>query len=174
MSAYIKLPGEVVMTRRLQVTSAVWLGTLILAVMAGSVDAKGKLGGKIFFTRERPRDVSAAALEREFEKLPPKAEVRREKAGHWVVTLVAFFRKPSAQGPITVWLYDKTDKQAIKDKEPIHQFSVDATSKEVFVHELDLDPDTGFNKEKSYLVMVGQLISKKEKIYATGEIKLLK
>ena len=156
-------------------TTALWLAALLLGLGSTTVvGAKGKLGGKAYFVLERPKDVSLASLERQFDKVPPKSELKREKAGHWVGTMVAFFRKPSAQGPITVWLYDKGDKQALKDREPIHQFSVDSTPKEAFVHELDLDPDNGFNKEKSYLVMVGQLINKKEKIYATGEVKLLK
>lgn len=154
-------------------TTTLALGLAVLTLGAPSVDAKGKLGGKAFFAAERPKDVSLASLERQFASAP-KSELRREKGGHWIGTMVAFFRKPSAQGPITVWLYDKADKQALKDKEPIHQFSVDSTPKEVFVHEIDFDPDNGFNKEKSYLVMVGQLINKKEKIYATGEVKLLK
>jgi hypothetical protein len=147
-----------------------------LAVLLGAptVEAKGKLGGKAYFAAERPKDVSLASLERQFASASAKSELRREKGGHWIGTMVAFFRKPSAQGPVTVWLYDKADKQALKDREPIHQFSVDSTPKEVFVHEIDFDPDNGFNKEKSYLVMVGQLINKKEKIYATGEVKLLK
>jgi hypothetical protein len=173
MGAILKLPAEVPMTRRLQ-RSAPWLAAILLSMLAGPADGKTKLGGKIYFATERPSDVSVAALERQFAKAAPKAEVRREKGGHWVVTMVAFFRKPSVEGPITIWLYDKGDKQALKNKEPVHQFSVDSTPKEAFVYELDLDPDNGFGKDKSYLVMAGQLISKKEKIYATGEIKLLK
>jgi len=162
------------MTRRwLTGTLASALAVALLGI-GGTAAGKGKLGGKVYFALERPRDVTAAALERQFDKVPPKTEIKREKSGHWIATMVAFFRKPSVQGPITVWLYDKADKQALKDKEPIHQFSVDSTPKDVFVHEIDFDPDNGFNKEKSYLVMVGQLINKKEKVYATGEVKLLK
>jgi hypothetical protein len=149
------------------------MGAIVVVAAIAPADA-AKLGGKVYFTTEHVKDQSPAALQKIFEKGSPKAEVKRDKSGHWVINIVAFFRKPSVQGPITVWLYDKADKQALKEKEPTHQFSVDSTPKDVFVHELDLDPDTGFRKEHTYLVMVGQLIAKKEKVYATGELKLLK
>jgi len=151
----------------------------LLCLVAGPALAKeakvpGKLLGKVFFTAEKPKDVDVDSLVRQFEKGGVKVELKRGKNKTWQATAVAFFKKESVQGPITIWIYDKADKQAIKAKEPTHEFSVESQPKKVFVHDLDFDPDQGYNKDHTYLVHIGQIIQKKEKIYATGEITLKK
>jgi hypothetical protein len=160
------------------ITEAVMLAirsaTLVLVLALGSsgVMAKtpSKLLKKAFFTAERIKDQSPEALARLFEKSPPKGEIRREAKGRWQPTMVAFFAKKSVDGPVTIWLFDKADK----DQEPIQALSVDAKPTEIFVHELDIDPDLGYNAGHTYLVKVGQIVAKKERIYAAGELKLVK
>jgi hypothetical protein len=150
--------------------------SFLLSISAAAAEARtpAKLVGKVFFTSEDLKDRSPEALIREFERKAPKAEAKREKNGHWRVTLVAFFKKGSVPGPMTIWFYDKADKEALKAKEPIQAQSVDSKPTEIFVHEMDIDPDLGYNRDHSYLVQVGQIISKQEKYYAAGELALLK
>lgn len=155
---------------------ALTAGLLCLAGPALAKEAKvpGKLLGKVFFVAEKPKDVDPESLVRQFEKSQPKTELKRGKAKTWQTAAVAFFRKESVQGPVTIWIYDKADKDAIRSKEPTHEFSVDSQPKKVFIHDLDFDPDQGYNPNHTYIVHIGQIISKKERIYATGEITLKK
>jgi len=147
---------------------------LTSAAYAKEAKVPGKLLGKVFFATEKPKDVAPEALVKQFEKATAKAEAKRGKAKLWEVTLVAFFKKESVPGPVTIWIFDKADKASIKSREAEHEFSVEAQPKKVFVHDLSLDPDQGYNKDHTYIIQVGQLIQKKERIYATGELKLLK
>jgi hypothetical protein len=153
------------------------LGLVIAAgiFFAAAVEAKtpSKLLGKVFFSSEKLKDASADAVIRQFEKNTQKAELRRDKNKHWMATLVAFFKKPSVPGPVTIWIFDKADKDSIKAREPIQAISVDSPPKEIFINDLDLDPDQGYNKGHTYLFQVGQIIAKKEKLYAAGEVTLV-
>jgi hypothetical protein len=150
-------------------------GLISLTVVAGLAEAKvpRKLQGKIFFTTSEIKDQAPAALVRLFSGVKPKIQLKRGKKGHWTCTMVAFFRKKSHPGPITLWMYDKADKAAIRAKEATDIKSVNATETTAFVHDLDISPDRGFNKGHSYLIWVGQIIGKRSKIYARGEVSLL-
>ena len=143
-------------------------------LLATGAEAKvpPKLLGKVFLTVERIRDQAPDALGRMFEKKTPKAELKRAKDGHWTATMVGFFRKPSVDGPITIWLYDRQDKAAIKAKEPVDAISVDGKPSQVFVYDIDINPDKGFNKGRTYLILVGQIIAKRERVYGQGEVVL--
>jgi len=146
-----------------------------LLFTAGVVNAKvpRAVAGKAYLTPERIKDQDPAALAKLFAKRKPQIELKREKDGHWKATLVAFFRKASAHGPITLWLYDKADKAALRAKEPVHVMSVNNSApKEVFIYDLDIDPGYGFNKKHTYLIFVGQIIGKRDARYATGEVSL--
>ena len=96
-------------------------------------------------------------------------ELRRKgKEGPWPVSYVAVFKKPAAKGPITVRFFERGDPKHVVD-----QYSPEndlATS--VFAGQYDLDPDLGFNKDRTYVVKVGQLIKGKFQAYATGELTL--
>lgn len=146
--------------------------TLSLAAASSHGKVPAKLLGKAFFTTERIKDVAPDAVAKLFEKSAPKTTLGRPKDGHWTVTMVAFFRKDSVPGPITIWLYDKGDKAALKAKEPVHLLSVETQPTGMFINDLDLSPDVGFNKGRTYLLLVGQIINKREKVYAQGEILL--
>ena len=162
------------MLGRTSVVATLGLGFLL---MAGSASAKTprKMAGKIYFTTDRIKDVAPGALAGLFGKRKPKIELTREKDKHWKTTIVAFFRKPSAFGPITIWLYDKADKAALRAKEPVHVMSVNNSKpKDLFVYDLDIDPNYGFNKKRTYIVFVGQIIGKRHRHYARGEVSLLK
>lgn len=155
-------------------TLVVVLG-LTFALAAASAEAKvpRKMRGKVYFTMERIKDVAPNALVGLFAKRKPTIELTRTKDRHWKVNMVAFFRKKSVFGPITLWMYDKSDKASIRAKEPVHVMSVNNSKPtEVFVHELDIDPGFGFNKKHTYLIFVGQIIGKRERHYARGEVSL--
>lgn len=149
---------------------------VIALLLSGSSEGKGNLprtmAGKVFFTKQRIRDQSPSALARVFSAQKPKIELSRGADKHWNVTMVAFFRKESFPGPITIWLYDKNDKASIRDKEPVNAVSVDAKPGSTFIYDLDINPDLGFNKGYTYLIQVGQIIGRKTKIYARGEVSL--
>ena len=139
------------------------------------IKVPNKLLAKVFFTNEKIKDQTPQALALQFEKSPAKGEAKRGKKGRWTVTLVAFFKKITNPGPITIWVYDRADKESLKAKEPIQAISVDTSApKEIFIHDLDLDPDLGYNKGRVYLVQVGQIIAKQEKIFAAGDLVLTK
>ncbi len=145
-----------------------------LAAPAKPSKAPPKLAGRVFVTADRVKDVARESLARQFQNAAPQAVLARRQNGHWVGTVVAFFKKPAVQGPIILWIFDKADKQALKDNEPVQAVTVDAKASDTFVHETDFDPDQGYNKDHTYIIRVGQIIAKKEKVYATGEVKLLK
>jgi len=129
--------------------------------------------GKAFFTVERIKDADTDALAKLFVKAKPRIELERGKDKRWKATLVAFFRKAPADGPMTLWLYDKEDKASLKAKEPVHVFSIDNVKpKQVFIYDLDIDPDRGFNKNHTYLVFIGQIFGKRHQHYAKGEVAL--
>lgn len=92
----------------------------------------------------------------------------------WKGTVVGFFKRFPYGGPITVWLYDKADKDAIKSKTVSHLASVTKPKpNELFVHDLELDPNDGLNKGRTYLLLIGQIVGRRELIYARGEVTLL-
>ena len=117
-------------------------------------------------------DQSPARLVKHFRGKRPKVDLKRGKDGHWHCLLVAFFRRRSVPGPITLWYYDKDDKESLKAREPVNVESVDATPTRVFVRQLDIDPDIGFNKNHTYLLRVGQIIKNRERVYARGALAL--
>jgi len=129
--------------------------------------------GKVFVLPERPKDTSPQELVRLAKSAKPEVP-RDAKTKTWNFSAVAFFKKKSVQGPITIWLYDKADKEALKAKEPVQVLSLDSSPRDVFVHDFELDPDAGYNKDHVYLLMIGQIIGKRDTVYASGEVKLLK
>lgn len=134
-----------------------------LAGLAGPV-------GKIFFTTERIKDRSERALKKQFARANPSVDVKRNKDKNWEITMVGIFPRKSYPGPITIWMYDKADKASIKAKQPVHVLSVDRPPTKTFVYDLLLDANMGFNKNRTYLIWAGQILGKRNKIYARGEI----
>ena len=108
----------------------IWAAVVLAAMLAPAGRAEAKvpraLAGKVFFSIERIVDQDKSALVRLFAKRKPTIELTRPKTKDslWKATLIAFFRKPSVHGPMTIWLYDRADKASIKAKEPVHVVSV--------------------------------------------------
>jgi hypothetical protein len=103
-------------------------------------------------------------------KLPFNKDRKR-----WKGTIVGFFKRWPYGGPITVWLYDKADKDAIKNKTVSHLETANPPKpKEIFVHDIELDPNDGLNKGRTYLIRIGQIVGRRELIYAQGEVTLEK
>jgi hypothetical protein len=150
-------------------------GILVLFLGSSVAEAKvpSKLLGKAFCSPSRIKDASPEALGRLFSGLKGKIEIKRSKDKHWKCTLVAFFRKLSSPGPITLLYYDKADKAAVRRKEVVDMKSVEAKETKVLVLDLDISPDRGFNKNRSYLIHVGQIFGKRTKIYARGQLNLV-
>lgn len=147
--------------------------TLLLGMSVAEAKVPRKLQGKAFCSPSKIKDTSPEALIRMFSGLKGKIELKRDKDKHWKCTLVAFFRKVSSPGPITLLYFDKADKAALKRKEVVDMKSVDAKETDVLVLDLDISPDRGFNKNRAYLIHIGQIFGKRTKIYARGQLNLI-
>ena len=142
-------------------------------VLMGIPDRAGAAkAGKIYFTNQVIRDRSGKALKKLFAKSLPTIEIKRNKDKSWDVTMVAFLKRQSYPGPITLWFYDKADKAARKAGEVVHVESVDAKPTKFFIHNLLIDPSRGFNKNRTYIIKVGQILGKRNRVYAVGEVVL--
>jgi hypothetical protein len=125
-------------------------------------------GGKVFADEKAPAS-DGETLKTWLSSRPPVGEVgRKSKDGPWTVSYVAVFKKPAAKGPITVQFFDKEDPKNVVDQESP---SNDAATL-VYHGSYDLDPDRGFNKGRTYVIKVGQIIKGKFLPYATAELKL--
>ena len=150
------------------------LGIPLLLLDLSDAAARGGVKGKVFFSKTPIKDRSLKAVTKKFAKEKPTIELKRNKDKSWEVTMVAIFKRKAHPGPITLWFYDKSDKAAIKAKQTVHEVSIDSQPTQVFVHNLLIDPDRGFNKNRNYLIWVGQIIGKRNKVYARGEVALKK
>jgi len=142
----------------------------ILAGIPGAAEAAKS--GKIYFTTQAIKDRSGKALKKQFAKSKPSIELKRNKDKSWDVIMVAFLKRKSYPGPITLWFYDKADKAAMKAGEVVHVESVDAKPTKYYVHSLLIDPSRGFNKTRTYVIKVGQILGKRNRVYAVGEVVL--
>ena len=142
---------------------------VLVGISGVAVAAKA---GKIYFTNEAIKDRSGKALKKQFANSKPSIEIKRTKDKSWEVTMVAFLKRKSYPGPITLWFYDKADKAAIKAGEVVHVESVDSKPTKYFVHHLLIDPSRGFNKNRTYIIKVGQILGKRNRVYAVGEVIL--
>lgn len=159
--------------RRRTLALLVSMALLLLASAVVEARVPGRMRGKIYFTTSPIKDQAPKALVRQFSSSKPTIELKRDKEKRWPVTLVAFFRRKSTPGPVTIWIYDKADaRAAIRAKEPVHLMSINAQPTTAFVHDLVIDPDRGFNKNRTYIVHVGQIFGKRWKVYARGQVQL--
>jgi hypothetical protein len=93
---------------------------------------------------------------------------RKDKEGPWALSYAAVFKKPATKGPMTVQFFEKGDAKNIVD-----QYSPEnGASSLVFQDTYELSPDKGFNKDRSYVIKVGQILKGKFQSYATGELSL--
>lgn len=153
------------------IATLTFVAVLLSTLAAGEAAAKSVLGGKVFFSPTKPTDSAPKALTKLFAKSKPQLKLKQNAEKEWTAFLAAFFRRPAVNGPITIWFYEQGDKAAIKAKEPVHIMST-ASAATVLAHDLLLRSDDGFNKGKSYHVWVGQIIGKRERIYARGLVTL--
>jgi hypothetical protein len=124
-------------------------------------------GGKVWTEEKLPG--GGEALRSFLSSHPAGGEVgRKSKDGPWTVAYVAVFKKPAAKGPITVQFFDKQDPKNVVDQDSP---SNDAATL-IYQNTYDLDPDHGFNKGRTYVMKVGQIIKGKFQPYASGELKL--
>lgn len=134
--------------------------------------------GKVFFSTTEIKDQSFKACVKEAAKLKGVKTLMRNKEKNWEAHIVAFFKRKAALGPITYWLFDKSDKASIKHWDPVTLKSVDWDMKELgrkhFVKQLFFDANFGFNANRTYVLYVGQIINGRKKIYAKGEVTLKK
>ena len=134
--------------------------------------------GLVIFTPDEVKDQSLKACAKQFAKDKGLKELMRNEKKNWEANIVAFFKRKAAFGPITYWIFDKSDKSSIKHWDPVSLKSVDwdmkALGQKHFVHSLFFDANFGFNANRTYVVFVGQIINGKNRIYAKGEITLKK
>jgi hypothetical protein len=100
---------------------------------------------------------------------PAAGEVAaKAKDAPWTVNYLAVFKKPALKGAMTVQFFEKSDLKNFVD-----QYSPQSTvATLVFQGTYDLSPDQGFNKGRTYVLKVGQIIANKFVPYATGQVTL--
>jgi hypothetical protein len=97
----------------------------------------------------------------------PVGALGRTGDAPWAMSFVAVFKKPVAKGPVTVQFFEKGDSDIVD------QASLDNDSATlVYQAKYELEPDKGFNKGRTYVVKVGQIIKNKFQSYASGELSL--
>jgi hypothetical protein len=126
-------------------------------------------GGKVWVLTSSTPSAEGDALAKWLAAHPSTAEVTKQASEErWPITLVAVFKKPPAKGALTIEFLDKKDPRTLVD-----QYSTQSQSGGlVFQETYDLDTNNGFNKGRTYIIKVGQLINKKFVGYATGEVSL--
>jgi len=160
------------MEESMRIFGRVLLVMTISLLLSGAAQAQKR--GKVYFSTTAVKDISPKALKKQFRGSKPIIELKRNKDKKWEVTVVAFFSRKCHPGPITLWLYDKDDKAALKAKDPVNAISVNNKQgpTKIWVHNFLIDPDLGFNKNRSYILMVGQIINGRNKVYAKGIVDL--
>jgi hypothetical protein len=124
-------------------------------------------GGKIWAEEKLP--AAGDALRTWLTSHPAGGVVaRKSKDGPWTVSYVAVFKKPAAKGPITVQFFDKEDPKNVVDQDS----PANDAATLIYQGTYDLDPDHGFNKGRTYVMKVGQIIKGKFQPYASGELTL--
>lgn len=99
---------------------------------------------------------------------PAGGVAAKAKDGPWTVNYLAVFKKPALKGAMTVQFFEKSDLKNFVD-----QYSPEnTTSTLVFQGTYDLSPDQGFNKGRTYVIKVGQIIANKFIPYASGQVSL--
>jgi hypothetical protein len=126
-------------------------------------------GGKVSVTDEALPSSEGDRLSAWLGARPKVPEVgRKTKDGPWNVSYVAVFKKPSAKGPITVQFFEKDDQKSVVDTySPPNDVAA-----LVFQSTYELEPDKGFNKGRTYVIKVGQILKGKFQSYASGELSL--
>jgi len=125
-------------------------------------------GGKVWADAAAPAK-DGEVLKTWLASRPPGGEVgRKTKDGAWTVSYVAVFKKPAAKGPITVQFFDKEDPKNVVDQDS----PANAEATLIYRGTYELDPDHGFNKGRTYVMKVGQIIKGKFLPYASAEVKL--
>lgn len=127
-------------------------------------------GGKIWIGTEAPSNTSGDKLLAWLGTQELAGEARqKEKDGPWEIHWLAVFKSPSLAGPLTVKWFEKGDLKNFVD-----MYSTPDNTEATLVYRTEhaLDPNLGFNKNRTYVVQVGQLIKNKFKVYAQGSVSL--
>jgi hypothetical protein len=159
----------------ISVSFSLVLGLAVLATPAGA-KAPRAVRGKVYLSATPIPDSGRKIMLKRFSK-QKKAHLvlTRGKAKVWKATMVAFLKRAPYPGPITIWWYDVADKAALKAKEPAHVKSVDLKGvKDLFVQDIVMDPNIGFNKKRTYRIYVGQIVGKRHRYYAKGTVQLMR
>lgn len=126
-------------------------------------------GGKVWVQKDSFPATEGDTLRDWLAEHTAVAEVSRPgNDGPWAINYLAVFKKPAIKGPITVQFFEKGDAKSVVDQysPPNEQAAL------VFQSSYELEPDHGFNKDRTYVIKVGQLLKGKFVPYASGEIKL--
>jgi hypothetical protein len=140
---------------------------------AGPVDPNAVVakahGGKVWTQAEAFPSNEGTRLNDWLAKRKPTGEVTAKgKDAPWSITYLAVFKKPALKGPMTVQFFEKGDTKNFVD-----QYSpTNDVVTSVYQSSYDLSPDSGFNKGRTYVIKVGQIIKGKFVVYASGEVAL--
>jgi hypothetical protein len=147
--------------------------TFLWASAARAADPNANLvkpyGGKVWVSADPFPPSEGTKLASYLAGEKPAGEVMAKvKDGPWVIHFLAVFRKPAIKGPMTIQFFEKSDSKNVVDQ---YSPTIESPSL-VFRNTYDLSPDLGFNKGRTYVIRVGQLLKKKFIPYATGQVTL--
>jgi hypothetical protein len=160
---------------RFAATSTAWFlsACLIGPGLALAADPNAGLakphGGKVWVQDAPFPAVEGEKLGTVLAGQKPAAEIAAKvKDGPWVIHYLAVFKKPAIKGPMTVQFFERSDRKNIVDQ---YSPTIDNPTV-VFQSTYDLSPDLGFNKGRTYVIQVGQILKNKFVSYATGQVTL--
>ncbi len=122
-------------------------------------------------SREASPGTSALVLKRSFHVASMGAAAPPANQP-WQVEIVARFKEASAVEPIQVVLLDKSDPDAIANKEAVLIWDVYTLPTKLLAMRFELRPEVGFLPGHSYLLRLVQTNKSGEKILADGEVNL--
>ena len=134
-----------------------------------NVAASKAHGGKVWILTGSPPSVEGEELVKWLSGHGPAAEVtKKANEERWPINFLAVFKKPPAKGPLTIEFMDKKAPGTLVD-----QYSTATPAGSLVYQEpYDLDTNNGFNKGRTYIIKVGQIIKNKFVSYASGEVSL--
>ena len=127
-------------------------------------------GGKLWILAGPLPGSEGEELSKWLSSHPSATEVsKKPNEERWAISYVAVFKSLPAKGPMTIEFFDKKEPRTLVAQDSSQTPGGDSV---VFQEPYDIDVNNGFNKGRTYIMKVGQLIKGKFKSYASGEITL--
>jgi hypothetical protein len=126
-------------------------------------------GGKVWILTGGSPNVEGEELAKWLSSRPSATEITKQpNEERWTINYLAVFKKPPVKGPMTIQFVDKKDPGTLVAQESTQTPGGSIVFQEIY----DLDANSGFNKGRTYIMKVGQILKNKFHTYATTEVSL--